>query len=57
MTVLVAILLNNGATGGTGVDGLLGSALGINMAQLAAVREMRIENHRSAKEIPREGEA
>ena len=44
MAVLAAILLNNESTGGTGIDGLLGSDLGINRAQLVAVRAMGIEN-------------
>ena len=35
---LAEILLNNITTGGMGLDGLLGLALGINRAQLAAVR-------------------
>ena len=39
---LVEILLNNGNTGGTGLDGLLGLTLGITWSQLVAVRTIGI---------------
>ena len=54
---LAEILTNNGNTGGTGLDGLLGLSLGRNSTQLAAVREMGTENQGIAKRIPRGGEA
>ena len=37
---LKSIMTNNGNTGGVRLDGLLSSSLGINRAQLVAVREM-----------------
>ena len=49
--------MNSRTTGGTGIDSLLRSYLGLKSAQLAAVRAMGIENQRSTEEIPREGEA
>ena len=45
---LAAIMMNNGTTGGTGIDGLLGSALGLNRAKLTEIRAMGLENWRSA---------
>ena len=41
-------MLNNNNTVGTGMDGLLGSSLGLNLEQLAAVREMVTEKRGSA---------
>ena len=39
-----------------GIEGLLVLDLGINMAQLAAVREMRIENQGISDKFPRDEE-
>ena len=47
------ILLNNGNKGGAGLDGLLGSALGINLKQLVVVRVMVTENQGITDIIPR----
>ena len=44
VAALAAIPMNNGTTGGTGLDCLLGLALGLNKAQLLVVRETGIEN-------------
>ena len=44
---LEAILLNNGTTGGTVLASILGSSLGLNMAQHAAVREIGISKQGS----------
>ena len=54
---LASILLNNGNTVGTGLDKLLGSALGLNRVKLAAVGSMGIKYQGSTDIIPRYGEA
>ena len=43
-SALEEILINNGNTGGLGLEGLLVSALGLNPAQIAAVKEMGTKN-------------
>ena len=55
-TELAEILMKNGTTGGTEIDGLLRSALWLNMEQLAYVREMGIKNHRIGDNSSKEGE-
>ena len=54
---LVGILLNNRNAGGTGMVGLLGSDLGLNWAQLTAVRAMGTKNKGIVERTPRGGEA
>ena len=55
-TELAKLLMKNGTTGGTEIDGLLRSALWLNMEQLAYVREMGIKNHRIGDNSSKEGE-
>ena len=48
--VLAAIILNNGNTGGTGLDGLLGTDLFLNQTQLADVWAMGTKISKSWRE-------
>ena len=44
LAALAEILWNNGTTGGTDMDGLLGSSLGIKRDQFTSARVTKIEN-------------
>ena len=52
---LSVIMFHNGNTGGTGMDSLFCSDIGLNPAQLLDIRVMGMENQGIVSRIPRYG--